>query len=136
MVHNRTIQVSTEPDGIYNISEQLEKFVSDIGAKDGALMVFAVGSTCGITTIEFEPGLKKDFPEMLERIAPKGKYSHDATWGDGNGHAHLRSAIVGTSLTVPVVNGAIATGTWQQVVLCEFDNRSRSRKVILMFIGE
>ncbi len=136
MVKQHTISLSTEPDNIYDISSASAEFLSEIGAADGALTVFAVGSTCGITTIEYEPGLRQDFPEMLQRIAPKGSYHHDATWGDGNGHSHLRSSLVGTSLTIPVVNGKIATGTWQQIVFCEFDVRPRKRKAILMFIGE
>ncbi|MCD6417466.1 YjbQ family protein [bacterium] len=136
MVKQDIITLSTEPDNIYDISHSIDKFLSSIGAKDGALIVFAVGSTCGITTIEYEPGLRRDFPEMLQKIAPKGHYHHDATWGDGNGHSHLRSSLVGTSLTIPVINGKIATGTWQQVVFCEFDVRPRSRKAIVMFIGE
>ncbi len=136
MIKRDTISLSTEPDNIYDISSAAAKFLSAIGAKDGALTVFAVGSTCGITTIEYEPGLRRDFPEMLERIAPKGSYRHDAAWGDGNGHSHLRSSLVGTSLTIPVVDGKIATGTWQQIVFCEFDVRPRKRKIISMFIGE
>jgi len=136
MVKNKSIEISTEPDDIYDISTHVQRFVSDIGAKDGAVIIFAVGSTCAITTIEFEPGLRRDFPKTLEKIAPKGKYHHDATWGDGNGHSHLRSSLIGTSLTVPVMSGTIATGTWQQIVFCEFDVKYRKRKIILMYLGD
>lgn len=136
MTKTHTLSIATEPDGLYNISAEAERFIADIDAADGAIIIFAVGSTCGITTIEFEPGLQRDFPEMLQHIAPRGNYHHDAAWGDGNGHSHLRSALVGTSLIIPVIAGKITTGTWQQITLCEFDVRPRKRKVILMFIGE
>ena len=136
MIHKQNIEISTTPDGIYNISQQLSDFVSSIGAGDGAAIIFAIGSTCGITTIEFEPGLARDFPDMMSKIAPRGNYHHDATWGDGNGHAHLRSSLLGTSLTIPIINGEPATGTWQQVVFCEFDIRPRKRIIVFMFLGE
>jgi len=114
----------------------MREFTAKIRANDGVAIIFAIGSTCGITTIEFESGLARDFPEMMTRIAPRGNYYHDAAWGDGNGHAHLRSSLIGTSLTIPIVGGEPATGTWQQVVFCEFDNRARKRKVLFMFLGE
>ena len=136
MVHKQRIELSTEPDGIYDLSPQLREFVSKIHAKDGVAIIFATGSTCGITTIEFETGLMRDFPEMMAKIAPRGNYHHDAAWGDGNGHAHLRSSLLGTSLAIPIIDGELATGTWQQVVFCEFDNRPRRRKVLFMFLGE
>ena len=131
-----TISLSTSPDELYNITPQVEEFVRKSGARNGQVTVFAVGSTCGITTIEYEPGLRRDFPEMLSRIAPRGHYHHDATWGDGNGHSHLRSSLIGTSFVVPVVEGEVVLGTWQQIVFCEFDIRPRRRKVVLQFIGE
>ena len=129
------IELSTKPDGIYNITDDVESFLDEISADRGSVLIFCVGSTCGITTIEYEPGLRRDFPEMLGKIAPRGHYHHDATWGDGNGHSHLRSSLVGTSITIPVINGKLATGTWQQVVFCEFDIRPRNRKVIIQFTG-
>ncbi len=130
------IKLSTSPDEIYDITDQVERFARECGAKNGQITVFAVGSTCGITTIEYEPGLRRDFPEMLSRIAPRGHYHHDATWGDGNGHSHLRSSLIGTSFVVPVVDGGLILGTWQQIVFCEFDVRPRQRRVVLQFIGE
>jgi len=98
--------------------------------------VSVVGSTAGITTMEYEPGLVKDIPEMLDKIAPEGRYHHDDTWHDGNGHSHLRSSLIGTSQTFPVLDGKAALGTWQQVILIDFDNRSRRRQVILQFLGQ
>ncbi len=130
------IELSTKPDEIYNITDNIDRFISKIDAVEGTVLIFAVGSTCGITTIEFEPGLRRDFPEMLNKIAPRGHYHHDATWGDGNGHSHLRSSLIGTSLTIPVIDGKLATGTWQQVVFCEFDVRPRQRKIVLQFSGK
>jgi secondary thiamine-phosphate synthase enzyme len=98
---------------------------------------FVAGSTAGITTLEYEPGLIKDFPRLMEKLIPSNEvYHHDETWHDGNGFSHLRSAVIGTDLTVPFVNGKLLLGTWQQVVFCEFDNRPRSRKVIFQIIGE
>ena len=130
------IKLSTSPDELYDITGQITEFIRKNSLKNGQITVFAVGSTCGITTIEYEPGLRRDFPEMLSRIAPRGHYHHDATWGDGNGHSHLRSSLIGTSFVVPVVEGNAVLGTWQQIVFCEFDIRPRQRKVVLQFIGE
>ena len=130
------IKLSTSPDELYDITGQITEFIRKNSLKNGQITVFAVGSTCGITTIEYEPGLRRDFPEMLSRITPRGHYHHDATWGDGNGHSHLRSSLIGTSFVVPVVEGNPVLGTWQQIVFCEFDIRPRQRKVVLQFIGE
>ena len=101
------------------------------------LTVMAPGFTAGITTIEYEPGLLRDLPDLFERIVPSGVvYGHDATWGDGNGFSHLRSALVGPSLTVPVSGGELVLGTWQQIVFLDFDNRPRSRRVHFSLVGE
>ncbi|MCD6595878.1 YjbQ family protein [bacterium] len=134
-IQNSKIEISTKSDEIYNITDDIESFLNEIGADNGSILIFAVGSTCGIITIEYEPGLRRDFPEMMSKIAPRGHYHHDATWGDGNGHSHLRSSLVGTSITIPVINGKLAIGTWQQIVFCEFDIRPRNRKVIFQFTG-
>ncbi len=101
------------------------------------MTVIVPGSTAGITTIEYEPGLLRDLPEFFERIIPSGvMYGHDATWGDGNGFSHLRAAIIGPSVTVPVSEGGLVLGTWQQIVFLEFDNRPRSRRVHFSLVGE
>ena len=101
------------------------------------MTAFVPGSTGGITTIEYEPGLLTDLPEFMERLVPSNKpYKHDQTWHDGNGFSHLRAALVGPDTTVPVVAGEPTLGTWQQVVFLEFDNRARSRSIILQMIGD
>ncbi|MBU1298432.1 MAG: secondary thiamine-phosphate synthase enzyme YjbQ [Bacteroidetes bacterium] len=132
------IFVSTHGNNdIKNITEDVEKVIKKSGVKEGIVTVFVVGSTAGITTIEYEPGLIKDLPESLERIAPVNKrYYHDNTWNDGNGYAHIRSSIIGTSLTIPIGNGELESGTWQQIVLIDFDNRARQRNIICKIIGE
>ena len=105
--------------------------------KNGDLTVFVVGSTAAITTFEFEPGLMKDFRELAEKLIPQAQpRHHDDTWGDANGFSHLRSSLFGPSLVVPFEEGRLALGTWQQVVLAEFDNRPRKREVVVQMIGE
>ena len=121
---------------IVDLTGELQSFLASIKAQKGLLTVSVVGSTAGITTMDYEPGLVKDIPEMLDKIAPEGNYHHDQTWNDGNGHSHLRSSLIGTSQAFPVLEGAAALGTWQQVVLIDFDNRSRKRQVILQFLGQ
>jgi len=135
-VKTQNIELTCKPDEMHDITGQVERFLKEIGAREGCVVIFAIGSTCGITTIEYEPGLSRDFPDMLDRIAPPGHYHHDATWGDGNGHSHLRSSLVGTSFIAPVLDGKLLNGTWQQIIFCSFDVRSRQRKVVLQFLGE
>ena len=132
------ISLSTKGDGdIRDLTEQVASMLSDTKLKDGTVTVFVPGSTASITTIEFEPGLKKDIPEVLNRLIPSGvRYHHDDTWGDGNGYAHVRAAFVGPGITVPFTSGKLSLGTWQQIVLLEFDNRSRRREIVVQFIGE
>ena len=122
---------------VIDITPEVKSLLNKHRLKDGQVTVFVGGSTGGITTIEYESGLLKDLPEALEKIAPTGKtYHHDRTWGDGNGSAHIRSALVGPSLTIPFDGGNLLLGTWQQIVFLDFDNRPRSRDVIAQFIGE
>jgi secondary thiamine-phosphate synthase enzyme len=122
---------------VVDITKEVEAVLKRSGIKEGQLTVFVVGSTAAVTTTEFEPGLQKDIPEMLERIAPSGqRYHHDETWGDGNGHAHIRASFIGPSLTVPCSDGRMLLGTWQQIVLIDFDNRSRRRDIIVQLAGE
>ncbi len=107
------------------------------GLKNGIVTLFVPGSTGGLTTIEYESGLVEDFEELMEKIIPSDvTYHHDARWGDGNGFSHVRAALVGASLTVPFTDGALNLGTWQQIVFLDFDNRARSRRILLQFIGE
>lgn len=117
---------------IIDITPDLQKAVEKSGVGQGLLNVFAPGSTVGLTMIEYEPGLQQDLSTLLERMAPvDADYAHNKTWGDGNGYAHLRSALLPPSLTVPIQGGELALGTWQHVVLIDFDNRSRQRKVVV-----
>ncbi len=122
---------------IIDITPQVSQTLESSDLKNGTLTCFIGGSTAGITTIEYEGGLKRDLPELWEKLVPSNRtYHHDATWGDANGYAHLRSSLVGTSFTVPFVGGRMMLGTWQQIVLLDFDNRSRSREVIVQIMGE
>jgi len=111
--------------------------VAGSGAAAGIVTVFVVGSTAGVTTIEYEPGAVSDLDRTFERIAPRdGEYAHHLRWGDDNGSSHVRAAMLGPSLTVPFAEGRLALGTWQQVVLVEFDTRPRTRRVVIQVIGE
>lgn len=120
-----------------DITENVESFIKNQNLKNGQLLVFINGSTAAVSTLEYEPGLLKDIPAVLEKLIPANQsYHHDATWHDGNGYAHVRSAIIGTSKMFPVVNGSLVRGTWQQIILLDFDNRPRKRTVYLTFTGE
>lgn len=122
---------------IVNITDQVINTLQENELKQGNVTVFVVGSTASISTIEYEPGLKKDLPEILEKFIPSGKqYHHNATWGDHNGHSHLRSTLFGCSQTIPFTNGELLLGTWQQIILIDFDERPRTRKVVIQLIGE
>lgn len=122
---------------IVNITDKVIEILQSSSLKNGNATVFVVGSTASISTIEYEPGLKKDLPELLEKFIPSGKnYHHNATWGDHNGHSHLRSTLFGCSQTIPFTKGELLLGTWQQVILIDFDERPRTRKVIIQLIGE
>jgi secondary thiamine-phosphate synthase enzyme len=129
---------STDGDGtIVDISEAARRAVEESGVTSGQMTAIVPGSTAGITTIEYEPGLLRDLPELFERIIPSGvTYGHDATWGDGNGFSHLRAAIIGPSITVPISGGGLVLGTWQQIVFLEFDNRARNRTVHFNVVGQ
>ncbi|MEE9585285.1 MAG: secondary thiamine-phosphate synthase enzyme YjbQ [Nitrososphaerales archaeon] len=132
------IQIDTRGEGdMVDITDHLTEILSRTGLKNGQLTTFVPGSTAALTTIEYEPGLKKDFPSALERLVPHNiPYEHDKTWHDGNGHSHVRASIVGPSLTIPFNNDRLILGTWQQVVLVEMDIHSRSRRLFIQIIGE
>ncbi len=122
---------------ILDLTERVRQSVIDSGISDGTALTFVPGSTAAITTIEYEPGLIADLPEFFEKLIPSNTtYHHDATWGDGNGYAHLRAALVGASFICPIVGGKLMLGTWQQIVLLEFDNRPRRREIIVQIQGE
>ena len=133
-----TVQIKSRGENdIIDITDQASKAVKESKKENGIVTVFAVGSTAAITTIEYEPGLKSDFPNMLSRIAPKDiQYRHDNTWHDGNGHSHVRASLLGPSLTIPFIEGNLTLGRWQQIVLIEMDTTPRDRKVVLQVIGE
>jgi secondary thiamine-phosphate synthase enzyme len=121
---------------IVNITEDVQGFVTKQNMREGNVTVFAVGSTASISTVEYEPGLRKDIPQILEKLVPSNqKYFHNDTWGDNNGHAHIRSTLFGCSQTIPFTNGELMLGTWQQIVLLDFDDRPRVRKIIMQIIG-
>ena len=120
---------------IIDITDKTEKIVEDSGVDNGIAMIFVVGSTAGITTIEYEKGVVEDLKEIFEKIAPvKGNYYHEEAWHDGNGFSHVRAAILKPSLTVPIESGKLLLGTWQQLVLVDFDNKPRERTIIVKII--
>jgi len=126
-----TIQTKGFTD-IVDITDFVEDFIRKEKIEDGVVLVFVLGSTAGITTIEYEPGVIEDLKNVFEKIAPKdAKYNHEEAWHDGNGFSHVRAAILKPSLMVPVENGKLLLGTWQQIVLVDFDNKPRERKIIL-----
>ena len=132
------IRVSTKGHtDVVDITESVSDLLTKHKLQNGNATVFVSGSTAGVTTVEYEPGLVRDLPEAFEKIAPTGKsYHHDATWGDNNGYAHVRASLLGPSLTVPFNNGRLLLGTWQQVVLIDFDNRPRDRVIVVQLIGD
>ncbi|MER3401898.1 MAG: secondary thiamine-phosphate synthase enzyme [Armatimonadota bacterium] len=138
MVHSSKFVVSTQGnDDMVDITGQVEQAILESGVLNGIATVFVVGSTAGITTIEYEPGLVQDMARVMERIAPRDEfYAHEARWKDDNGHSHIRAALMGPSLTVPIVNGQMVIGTWQQIVLVDFDTRPRQRTLYVQILGE
>jgi secondary thiamine-phosphate synthase enzyme len=131
------LQFSTRGESeMIDITERVATVVKNSRLREGSAVVFVVGSTASVTTTEFEPGLRKDIPMALDRIAPRSaRYHHDETWHDGNGHAHVRASLLGPSLTIPFSAGELLLGTWQQVVLIDFDNRPRDRTIVVQLMG-
>ena len=138
MVKSRTLRVKTSGNcDITDITEHVVKEVDGSGIENGIVTVFAVGSTAGIATMEHESGLVTDFKDMWDKLVPPSVgYHHNQAWGDGNGHSHLRASLLGPSLTVPFTNKKMHLGTWQQIVYVDFDNRPRSREIVLQIIGD
>jgi secondary thiamine-phosphate synthase enzyme len=134
----KTVQLSTRGFcDVLSITEPVETALRETLLRNGVVTVFVPGATAGLTTLEFEPGCVRDLKEAFERLASQyADYAHNARWGDGNGFSHIRAALLGASLQVPFSERRLLTGTWQQVVLVDFDNRPRRREVILQFIGE
>ncbi len=130
------IQSKGEND-IIDLNDMVSEKITESGISNGIVTVFVAGSTGALTTIEYEPGLLKDFPDMLSRIAPNEiNYEHEERWHDGNGRSHVKASLVGPSLTIPFKDGSLLLGTWQQIVFVELDTRGRSRNLILQIIGE
>ena len=138
MVYQKELTISTRGYGdMHDVTEQVNSIVGDSRVQTGTAHVFAVGSTAGICSIEFEPGLKKDLPEILSKLIPPSRhYGHEQTWQDGNGHSHLQASIVGPDLNIPVRSGRLVLGTWQQVVHLEMDIRKRERTIVVTVSGD
>jgi len=138
MVVTEKINIKTKGEcDIIDITSDVERIVSQSGVESGTVTVFISGSTAGVTTIEYEPGVVGDFRGMWDRLVPKDiPYRHDERWGDGNGYSHVRASTLGPSLTVPFSNRALLLGTWQQIIVVDFDNRPRSREIVLQIVGE
>ena len=138
MVVTERILIRTKGEcDIIDITQDVERIVSQSGIESGTVTVFISGSTAGVTTIEYEPGVVSDFRGMWERLVPREiTYRHDQRWGDGNGYSHVRASTLGPSLVVPFSNRALLLGTWQQIIVVDFDNRPRSREVVLQIVGE
>ena len=134
--HDQLTFTSTAGTDVFDITSQVREKISESGIRNGQALAFVPGSTAALTTIEYERGVVRDLVDAIERIAPQGlRYRHDERWGDGNGYAHVRAALLGPSLTVPVVAGQLALGTWQQMVLVDFDNRPRKRRIMIQISG-
>ena len=138
MVATSRFRVNTSGQGdAHDITDSVRRAIVEGGVRSGIATVFVVGSTASITTIEFEPGAVADLNRLFDRLAPRGAdYQHHLRWGDDNGSSHVRAALLGPSVTVPVTDGTPALGTWQQIMLLEFDTRAREREVIIQMVGE
>ena len=136
MIRTERLHVTTRGNAeVVDLTDRVAGLVSEAGLSEGQVLLFVVGSTASLTTIEYEPGLVQDLPELLDRLIPAGRYHHDETWHDGNGHSHLRASLLGPSLTVPVSGGRLLLGTWQQIVLVDMDIRPRQREIVVQLSG-
>lgn len=138
MIYSGRIDISTKGDNeIVDITGEVRSVLSESGITEGSALIFVPGATGAVTTIEYEPGLVKDLPSLMESLIPEGaNYSHNETWGDGNGHSHLRASLVGPSLTIPVIGAEPVLGTWQQIIFMEFDNKPHIRRLVVQVSGE
>ena len=135
-VHNLSVKTTAKTD-IIDITPQVSKEIQKSAVRNGHITLFIPGSTAALTTIEYESGVINDLKQAIERMAPEDLYyEHNERWGDGNGYSHVRSALIGPSLHIPVIDGKLTLGTWQQIVLLDFDNRPRNRKIIMQMAGE
>jgi secondary thiamine-phosphate synthase enzyme len=138
MIVTKKISLQSKGHGeIIDITPEVQKHLAETKLSEGTVTLFVTGSTAGITTIEFEPGLLADFKDMWERIIPQNiPYQHDKAWHDGNGHSHVRASLLGASLVIPFSGKSLALGTWQQIVVVDFDNRARSRQIVVQVTGD
>lgn len=132
------LEIDTRGDGdVIDLTDRIATRVAEHRLREGQVLLFVGGSTGALTTIEYEPGAVRDLKELFERIAPVAhRYHHEEAWHDGNGHSHVRASLLGPSLTLPVSNGELLCGSWQQVVFVDFDNRPRRRRVVIQLVGE
>ena len=137
-IHNHEIFVSTSGESdVIDLTRQVLKELNESAVQNGSVTLFVPGSTAALTTIEFETGVINDLKKTIERMAPEDiHYEHNERWGDGNGYSHVRAALTGPSLHIPVIKGNMTLGTWQQIVLLDFDNRPRERRIIIQISGE
>lgn len=138
MVLTKKITLESQGHGdIIDITPEVQKQLAETNLSEGTVTLFITGSTAGITTIEYEPGLLADFKSIWERVIPTNiPYQHDKAWGDGNGHSHCRASLLGASLVIPFSGKSLALGTWQQIVVVDFDNKARSRQIVVQVMGE
>ena len=138
MTYQQEISMTTKGHGdMHNLTPKVAEVIQKSGVVTGMAHVFNVGSTAAVGTIEFEPGLERDLPEMLDRLIPPSRdYGHEQAWHDGNGHSHLQATLLGPSLTVPIAGGKAVLGTWQQIFHLECDVRGRQRTVLVTVVGE
>ena len=138
MVYLHKHEISTKGQGdAHDVTKVVARALKESALRDGIVTVFAVGSTAGMTTIEFEPGAVRDLGRLFDELAPRdATYSHHLRWGDDNGSSHVRAALMGPSVTIPFKDGALLLGTWQQIALFEFDTRPRQREVVVQVVGE
>ena len=133
----RVERETTGETDLVDLTGEVHAAVDASGARTGLVTVFVPGSTASVTTIEYESGALEDLRRAIDRLAPRAMhYDHDARWGDGNGYSHVRAALLGPSISVPIEDGRPVLGTWQQVLLCDFDNRPRTRSVLISVVGE
>jgi len=136
----KTLAINLNTQGnadVQDVTDQISNAIADSGLESGTVTIFTPSATSGLTTIEFESGCISDLRRLFDEIIdPKRQYAHNARWGDGNGHSHVRAALLGASLTIPFVNRRLTLGTWQQVIFVDFDNRQRRRELVLQLMGE
>ncbi|MBD3268331.1 YjbQ family protein [bacterium] len=137
-IQTEKISLSTKGrTDIIDLTSKIARIVADSGMTEGQVTVFAPGATAGVSTVEYEPGLLQDIPDLMEKLIPSNiSYHHDQTWHDGNGHSHLRATLMGPSMTIPFQDRQMTLGTWQQIILIDFDNRPRERNIVVQLIGK